>query len=438
METFAMYTLSEIFTDMDTTNKLGLLNGTLYEVLQTSYVGEDASVAAIVFNITCGYLPQPRTSWNKNGTWHFVFPSPIPSVSLTARAPRMIGVAAMAEVEPNTRITNSVTMYTTIPIRDSSLQTISSVELDPPMLTAWNAKEPVSTVQFFQFSQSLVHQTATVGAQSRQASAVESGIGNQNSVWLPYSGPVPGNVNGNMVDMWARWLNSAPGLEVLYYPSEKSVSLDHFSITFSESFLMRYFNLIPEGTQTRRTPRTLQMQEPSTSLTLHDVENALSSMIAFMFWMLGHSPPVDSLGVTNHTLTHAPLDAPYLLEGNATVYEYVVETRLHLSIIVVIIGLLAYTSLTALSVSYCKDQIGSNVPLAGFGFLHTIWLFHNHPDLDVVLPRVDDPTDRNLREAGMIPIKLGESVGVEPDFDYGKSSCGRSNKAPSLSGGTIL
>jgi hypothetical protein len=113
----------------------------------------------------------------------------------------MIGIAKMGQVEQNTTVTNSVTMYTTMPILDSSLHTIPSVGLDPPMVTTWNANESVSTVQFFQCSQSLVHQTATVGAQSRQASAVDVGIEKRDSVWLPYSGPVPGNVNGSMIDM---------------------------------------------------------------------------------------------------------------------------------------------------------------------------------------------------------------------------------------------
>jgi hypothetical protein len=113
----------------------------------------------------------------------------------------MIGIAKMGQAEQNTTVTNSVTMYTTMPILDSSLHTIPSVELDPPMVTTWNANESISTVQFFQCSQSLVHQTATVGAQSRQASAVEVSIEKRDSVWLPYSGPVPGNVNGSMIDM---------------------------------------------------------------------------------------------------------------------------------------------------------------------------------------------------------------------------------------------
>ncbi|KAJ7761337.1 hypothetical protein B0H16DRAFT_1688459 [Mycena metata] len=415
METFVMLTLSEIFQDMNTTDKLGILDGTLYEVLETSYVGEDASVAAIAFNTTCGYLPQPNASWNENGTWDFVFPSPIPSVSLSGRAPRMIGMAEMGQAVQNATVTNSVTMYTTIPILDSSLQTIPSVELDPPMVTTWNTNESVSTVQFFQCSQSLVPQTATVGAQSRQALTVEVGIEKRDSVWLPYSGPAPGNVNGSMIDMWARWLGSAPPLEIIHYSSNKSASPDLVFITFSEFFLMYRLNLIPEDTQTAQAP---QKQELPTNLALHDVENALSSMMALSFWTLGHSPLVSALEVINHTLKDTPLDAPYLLEGTATVYEYVTETRLHLSIAAVVIGLLASTSLTALSVSYCKDQTGSNVSLAGSGLLHAIWLFRNHPDLDVVLPRVNDPTDYNLRAAGMIPVKLGDSVGGEPDLGY--------------------
>jgi hypothetical protein len=35
-----------------------------------------------------------------------------------------------------------------------------------------------------------------------------------------------------------------------------------------------------------------------------------------------------------------------------------------------------------------------------------IWLFRNHPDLAEQLKQVEEPTDYNLRSAGMVRIQL--------------------------------
>lgn len=40
------------------------------------------------------------------------------------------------------------------------------------------------------------------------------------------------------------------------------------------------------------------------------------------------------------------------------------------------------------------------------GLLHIIWLFRSHPELESQLEQVEDPTDHNLRDAGMVRVQL--------------------------------
>ncbi|KAJ7816898.1 hypothetical protein B0H13DRAFT_2380070 [Mycena leptocephala] len=412
-----IYSINAItIPNVNTTGKLGLLDGSLYDVLETSYVGSDAEVEAIGFNMTCGYLPAPLSvTWNQNDTWTFVFPSPFTTVLLPARAPGMIGQAMVRNSLRNTTISNSVTMYATLPILDSLLQNISPVNVDPPMTSIFD-KGPVS-LWFFQCSQTVVHQRATVQAQSRQATTLDTSIEKHESLWAPYGGPVPGDLNASMIDMWAVWLTSTPAMEFVVFNASSSddySTANIYFLTFSEIFLMYRLNLIADGPTliTGHAPRPIPM-----NLTLHDVENAISAMVASLFWTLGHQGPVSNLLALEDGLTDVPQTPPYLLEGDAIVYEYVTEIRLDISIVAVVIGMLASISLALLSLSICQDQPRLTVSLAGSGLLQTIWLFRRHPELEVLLPRVENPTDTNLRAAGMIPVRLIGPVGSEHDAD---------------------
>jgi hypothetical protein len=40
------------------------------------------------------------------------------------------------------------------------------------------------------------------------------------------------------------------------------------------------------------------------------------------------------------------------------------------------------------------------------GILHAIWLYRNHPELEMLMEQVDHPTEANLREAGMVRTRL--------------------------------
>jgi hypothetical protein len=87
---------------------------------------------------------------------------------------------------------SSIVFYSTIPIVDSSFKTGPLVNLSPPMHTS------VSSIQIFQCSLSLVNQTATVDAQSRQLQALGPDFKQTASTWVPYASPLNNvTTNGN-------------------------------------------------------------------------------------------------------------------------------------------------------------------------------------------------------------------------------------------------
>jgi hypothetical protein len=55
-----------------------------------------------------------------------------------------------------------------------------------------------------------------------------------------------------------------------------------------------------------------------------------------------------------------------------------------------------------------KHETGNIID--GTGVLQAMWLYRNHPELEIQLNQVYNPTETNLREAGMVRTRL---VGAE-------------------------
>ncbi|KAJ6521157.1 hypothetical protein DFH09DRAFT_1331352 [Mycena vulgaris] len=392
MDFYVNQVLNIIFEDMSTTGKLGLLDGTLYDVLDSSYAGDDTAVSAVGFNISCGYLPAPKTTWDSTrNLWQFVFPEPYGTVELPAEPAGIIGL--ILGHRPNITVWNSVTMYSTgIHIVDTAGKFAPWVDIDPPMVMPSSlGTGNVSALQFFQCAQALVCQTAVVDIQSKEATAAKPEIAKRKSSWLPYSGPAPGNINGTMVNMWGRWFKTVPSIALAVPTTTELLQLS----------LPSMLKLLPDAGQ----------QGVPLNVSLHSVENALSSLIALMFWTIGHETPGNTIRIENGTIANIPFDvSPFLLEGDAKVQQHVSQVRLHLNLVAILIGLCASISLALLSILFCRDQSGPHTGITGFGLLHIIWLFRNHPEPDGILPEVETPSDDSLRAAGMVPVKLIDSV----------------------------
>ncbi|KAJ7485643.1 hypothetical protein FB451DRAFT_1392373 [Mycena latifolia] len=377
----------------------GLHQGTLYDVLE-SYVGTgNATVNAFGFNVTCGYLTDSDVALQyipDIGMWDaWLDNKTFPLGPLQTTQPGVISSITSNGI-------NITILYSTIPILDSSGYEGVWVNITPPMSPS------VPSVQLFRCSQSLVRQRALVDAKSGHILTVEPNITKTTSSWFPQ---IIDNLDDpsellvtpgiSYVDAWEGFYGIMP--ESLF-PRDYNVTS---KLTVADNYLIENLGLLPPDY--KRPNRVM----------LHDVENALSVVVASMFWTLGHIPPIHTYNVSvdHHSDSYNGLSmvdqsayGPVLLDGTATVQEIFVHTRLDLSIIAIASGLAVSVALLLVSLqfSHVRHNAGHerDVLIDGTGILHAIWMYRNHPELEALLEQVEFPTNENLRQAGKVKTRL--------------------------------
>ncbi|KAJ7091742.1 hypothetical protein C8R44DRAFT_750382 [Mycena epipterygia] len=368
---------------IDGSQSIGLQEGTLYDVPKPNAGVKNVEVGATGFSITCGYRKDARVEYTQ-GVWRMSSPTTSRSIPSTQQ-----GIISMLSYGGGGR---SVLLYSTIPIVDSSGSRGHDLDLVPPMKTS------VSSIQIFDCIQSLVNQRATINPQSGMAISVEPVFKKTTSTWVPAVAPDVAPNNNSLITSWSEWYGNMPASDL---PLDSTSDPNSF-ISVGDMYLVRKLNLHPQN-----------FSAPS-NVTLHDVENALSELVASMFWTLGHKAPTHQIGYRGpsgdgNPYTSSVIDAPnaiFLLPGNVTVTEFSLETRLDIAG-----GLAASIALALLALPHSLRTKGEEETLVhGTGVLHAIWLYRNHPELDAVLEQVEHPTDKNLRSAGMIPTTLVRGV----------------------------
>ncbi|KAJ7079920.1 hypothetical protein C8R43DRAFT_344838 [Mycena crocata] len=364
---------------------LGLEGKTLYDVPPVNTGLANVAVNATTLNITCGYLPRHNVTtglaweYDKGGPGQqtFYLPDTQPGV-----------VVNMCTTGINDCISDSIWLYSTIPIIDSHGDRGPIVPLNPPMNSS------VSEVQLLRCMQSLVSQSAMVDSQSRSLRSLLPVAEKVSSTWFPFpeNAPDPTSYESAfpLLLSYAMWHNALPGSDV---PLDGTGSLPFLSV--GDEYLVQKLNLLGNS--------------PPPHLLLHEVEDALANLTAAIFWLVGHIPPLHKplVNVVTSTPDKWTHTQPFFLsEGHVAVMELSVETRLNLNIIAILTGLVSAITLTALILPLLfrpdADMAGSGDWTYGTGFLHAIWLYRNDPELKEILPQVDDPTEDNLRAAGMV------------------------------------
>ncbi|KAJ7674473.1 hypothetical protein B0H14DRAFT_3178118 [Mycena olivaceomarginata] len=391
---------------------LGLKDGTLYDVPVVdinSGVGTFA-VGATGFDITCGYLTVNITHQQPTKDIEYwlmdiggdtqAFLDPTRKVLDSFGKKKCLINHAIAErgiivrLQPLELLTNYVYFYSTVPIVDSN-NYLPEVKLNPPMNTF---ADPVSSIQVFGCSQSLVKQEAIVNTQTRQILDVDPSIHKTTSTWSPHVGQNFTNATDNVfIQAWP-WLYSAIPLSTFNIDPAGKHSR---TLSVADLYLNQKLTLQQAGETVQRTVK------------LHDLENTLSSIVASIYWTLGNVPPQAILanaddGTIQIGTSDSDLDAPTLLRGNAEVTE--VSTQGRLDKLQTAGGLAASVALFLLSLRYSlfskSHKYQTDNPIDGTGVLQAIWLYRNHPELETQLDQVDNPTETNLRKAGMVRTRL--------------------------------
>ncbi|KAF7375791.1 hypothetical protein MSAN_00468800 [Mycena sanguinolenta] len=377
----------------------GLHGGTLYDVLDNARtVPGNATVHATGFNMTCGFLAVPKPFTESNGEWSTLGPSN-ESLIVMSTQPGIISRVTTAN-------SSMIVFYSTIPIIDSDGQQGPLVPLDPPMNTS------IASIQVFQCYLSLVDQVASIDSQTQQIHAVAPDFTKTTSRWI--QSPVLAasdldngyqNIsNGNdLIDAWLTWYKYIPKSE-FFLDNNAPPVLGDPKISFSDLYFIQKLNLpAANHTDTR-------------NITLHDFENALSTVVASMFWTMGHiSPPYRATNFLYNVFTNGtdsdPVNnvtsPPILIPGIGNVIESFAETQLELNPISLFAGLAVSIALMAVSLPLLQSSgVDEDPPINGTGILHAIWMYRNHPELQKTLEHVEHPTDENLRAAGMVRTRL--------------------------------
>ncbi|KAF7330600.1 hypothetical protein MSAN_02460200 [Mycena sanguinolenta] len=291
---------------------LGLFNGSLYDVLQDTNLGNgSAEISLTGFNISCGYLPGRNTeSLKASGwqppSWEISFDSKVPPISLLSRGPNIIGMYFTWTGPVN----NSIILYTTNDVVDSQGQKGSPVTLRKPM----GPNATVSQLQFLQCSNWWKYDNSTISPPD------ETLIGSH---------------------FWSDFLWNAE-YDWSYIPENDNTTdvIDYISNT--REYLMEELRLNPSwiasGTASTSVP----------VLKLHDIENALSSLVASIFWIAGHitpgsiiskyssdqfGPGVSAIGFNRYD----PAIPPMLSVNNAVVQQTNPACRLDLNVLFLLV-----------------------------------------------------------------------------------------------------
>ncbi|KAJ7269159.1 hypothetical protein C8J57DRAFT_1324649 [Mycena rebaudengoi] len=378
---------------------LGLHNGTIYDVLIPNEGVGNVTVNGTGFNITCGYLLDVvLTPFENTTSWNATWPGFAPYYEI---------------IHPTRRFFGSTFFYSTISILDSSANRGITHDLAPPLYNA------TSSIQVIGCSQSLINQTTVVDSQSRKRLTLEPEFQKKDSTWSPYTGSTditqsfPLNVTGNLfMELWSIWYMMIPPSDFPLVPQGQQM------LSVADFQLNQMLGLVSLANRPK-------------NITLHALENALSTIVASMFWTLGNVPAahgfmlpssVDNGTIPTNTISDSlPATAgqssismffqrPFLLKGNTTITVVSAETRLDVAA-----GLAVSTTLLLLSLPSSVFCLGSGAKLSidGTGMLQSIWLYRKHPELGTLLEQIDHPTSNRLRAAGMVRTTLVEDRSSE-------------------------
>ncbi|KAJ7164138.1 hypothetical protein C8R46DRAFT_1192909 [Mycena filopes] len=390
----------------------GLLEGTLYDTLADNQGTGNAVVNATGFNVTCGYPPYMKSDFNDRAQrWDLSLEPSVktddPFASMTssqipsdlAKDPGMIRA-----VPTQQRYPSALTLYSTIPIVDSNHRLPPLLDLTPPM------NYSASSVTILRCVLTLVPQQVVLDARTKTVISVEPSIRKTSSTWAEYTGPAsnppaykpdPANTStGNLfIDLWMLWYTwRMPPTSFSYY----FWTIEGYA-SAADMYLIQQLNL--------HTPTSVS--SPNDTVALHDVENVLSSLVAAMFWTSNHmapwlepGPKTPASDLYTFNIMVPPGHMLRLAQGVTTVAGILTEGRLDSSLIAIIVGLTASISLTLLAIPSMPSRRDADTLIDGTGVLHTIWMYRNHPELDVLLPQVEYPTNENLRRAGTVRTRL--------------------------------
>ncbi|KAJ7202372.1 hypothetical protein GGX14DRAFT_654311 [Mycena pura] len=365
--------------NLDESQTPGLFNGSLYDVSTEAYLDGKANASAIGFNITCGYI-----SWAAVESFAGGY-----NVTLGTNSEWMI----VSGLEPDMLVLyNPTTTAGVAELPDSIIGYTANTLLDSDKHTGFPVILPKGdsdglSVQLFRCSRSLVQQYAALdtGTGTVDPSSLHPNLQKNHSKWHIYVGPENTNTSSNSLlegDSWATILSNLP-FTGMYLNGDNSVGS-------GDIYLMGQLGLDPAlDSISNRTAS-------NRTLYLHDIENAIGSLLASVFWIASGSGLI---------VEYEPADAPILATGRMRVNQVHTAARLDISL-----GLGASIVLLILAITFSAGAGTENKSLTSMGLLQTIWVFQHHPELQDIFESPMKITEHSLRVSGLVKVRLSDSL----------------------------
>ncbi|KAJ7192930.1 hypothetical protein GGX14DRAFT_479502 [Mycena pura] len=386
---------------------VGLDGATLYDVLALDNMADDTSttvlgtgtaeVTASTFQVDCGYLSNASAAsfdWNATtGTWNVTISG---QQGLHSLVPPMQGI--VGSLYSLNYLVSSVIFYSTIPVLDANGDT--APQINPPSAPDGAAQ----SLQLFGCTHIVVPRTGVVVAQTGKLISLDNAgmTRRPSSVWAPLNdtdllhiGLADGleqllMTPSGFIDAWSALYLASP---LTNYQSSATLTPGFF-LSNPDFFMLSDLGLAVRG---------INNTEAAQSITLASFEASLAKLLASMFWILGHVEPSYSLAGLDSTQTFNTVTT--LVKGQTIVQEIFSQARLNIAC-----GLAASTILLLISLQYlqfCSD-LRDSVRIDGTELLHGIWLYRHHPELATLMEHVENPTNENLRRAGMVSVRLAD------------------------------
>ncbi|KAF8840656.1 hypothetical protein BDN67DRAFT_627201 [Paxillus ammoniavirescens] len=378
-------------------SSIGVTNGTVYDTLMDTAGLGNASVNATTFGSSCFTLPNITAQLNSDnisysltstvGNEQLYFQPVYPYFQNVISVFSLLGTR-----EPPGRQIGLISMP---PIKDSRGDVGSTFEVVRPINQAGpdghELNETIS-MQLMACSLYLTQQTAVIDAQTNSLLEIDTAPPAWNSLWTPWSFPPADIPEDPTIDwFWIPWRMST--VSSSFNNVNFDICLAACLSSMLEVRLMKLLQWYPNnGVVNQSTVST-------PPVTLSDLEAALANVAAAMVWTGAR---------VNSSYPYSGFDFE-VATGEASITKGFLQSRLNINILPVLVGLTGSIALLVLSIflTHEPEESFAKSAVQSAGVLDLIWLSGRHPEVQEHIADVQEPTSRNLREAGLFTAVFG-------------------------------
>ncbi|KAI5897704.1 uncharacterized protein SCHCODRAFT_02662674 [Schizophyllum commune H4-8] len=373
---------------LDSDKTVGLAQSTMYDQLVLNEGNNTVNVNATTFNVTCGSLNDfnvesqsifmgdqiafynishvyPNGTQQNNVKVKFILPNNTMALGFPGRASDDMGPAT----------NRSFYLYGTFDVEDSAGTVLPNVTLPTKQGTPINMT--ILGCDLYAYNHTIDISVSTRLPLDGQIPNLS--ISSSLSAWQPQDPPAPGDLN--ILDLWSTAVSNQ------FQTTFTLGGADQDKLGFMEKYIISFLGL--------KLPGWSEIHASRGRVQLHNVENALSRLVASYFWSFNQVNNQDQYSIQRSTIK--------------TVVVPEAVQRLHLNLTPVAVGLAVSLLLMATNALLVRPResrtVGAVDVLDSLGLLQLIWFVRGRPEVLRRIGRVEHPNEDDLRLAGMFVIQ---------------------------------